>query len=136
MGVRGRKSSASLALVSNANVELVSRPSPPRDLTVEQATVWREIVDSLAADWFRPESYPVLAQYCRHVIASRRIAEMVNAAETAETFDADAYEQALRMQDRESKAIVTLAAKMRLVQISSMRQELVKKTKLGANPWR
>lgn len=41
-----------------------ARIAPPEHLTPEQAGEWRAIVDSLAADFFRPGDVPLLAAYC------------------------------------------------------------------------
>ena len=43
-----------------------ARISPPDGLlTVFQAGLWRQIVDSLPADFFRPSDIPLLAAYCK-----------------------------------------------------------------------
>lgn len=40
------------------------RLEPPAHLTPEQAQEWREIVDSLPGDYFRPGDVPLLAAFC------------------------------------------------------------------------
>ena len=76
--VRGRKSAGALTLtVVTGDVEVVRRPEPPTELTREQAAEWRAVVDRLPADWFARETHGLLVQYCRHVVAARRVAELV-----------------------------------------------------------
>jgi hypothetical protein len=50
------------------------------------------VVNRLPADWFPHETYAVLAQYCRHVIAAGRIAQLVAATEAADPFDVNYYD--------------------------------------------
>jgi hypothetical protein len=49
-----------------------------------QAAVWRQTVDGLEADWFRPETLPLLQQYCRHVVASNILAARIDELLSAE----------------------------------------------------
>jgi hypothetical protein len=62
---RGRKSAENLSKV----VALVpgQRPETPAELTRAQAAVWKTTVWALRIDWFGPENFPLLAQFCRHV---------------------------------------------------------------------
>lgn len=134
MAQRGRKSAASLAVVTP--LEVVRRPTPPAELTDEQANEWRAVVNRLPADWFPRETHGLLAQYCRHVIAARRIGQLVAAEEESEDFDLDRYDQLLKMQEREGRALSSLATRMRLSQQTTYSD---KKTKPAAGglkkPW-
>lgn len=116
---RGRKSAASLAVISSSGIEAVERPRAPADLTREQADEWTGIVNCLPADWFGRETEALLAQYCRHIIASRRVAELVEAAEADPDCDLKDYDRLLKMQEREGRAITSLATKMRISQQST-----------------
>lgn len=50
MRQRGRKSSASLAVVPiDANQQ---RPEPPARLSAEEKTIWREVTAAVRSDWF------------------------------------------------------------------------------------
>jgi hypothetical protein len=97
MGNRGRISSASLSVVSSEGVITVPRPKPPDELTDEQAVEWRAIVDRLPADWFTRETWGLLVQYCRHVIAARKVAQLVASLESEADFDVAAYDRALKI---------------------------------------
>ncbi|MGE3296724.1 MAG: hypothetical protein AB7I68_05175 [Porticoccaceae bacterium] len=112
MGTRGRKSANDMAVV----VALPARPDPPAELTDEQAREWVEVVNRLPADHFPRETHGLLVQYCRHVVASRRVAKLIDAAAEG---DLPTLARLLRMQVAQSNAIASLATKMRLSQSST-----------------
>jgi hypothetical protein len=133
MGVRGRVSSAALAV---APIDIVPRQRPPHELTDEQTEVWAAVVNSQPADWFTPATVPLLSQYCRHVITARHVAEMIERAVADKNFLRDEYDKLLKMQERESRAIATLATKMRVSQQSITNHRGNKKTISGEKaPW-
>ena len=135
MGSRGRKSSESLTVIGARGIETIKRPQAPDELTNEQAEEWRAVVDRLPADWFPRETHALLVQYCRHVIASRRIAQLIAVAESGETFDLAEYDRLCNMMQRESRVIASLATKMRLSQQTKFDKE--KKRSVKPNkPWR
>lgn len=134
MGIRGRKSAASLTVVTPAGVETNRRPKPPEDLNPEQAAEWMAVVNRLPADWFPRETHPMLALYCRHVVSARRVAQLLEAAESAPDLDLEQYDRLLKMQERESRAISSLATRMRMSQQSTY--DAKKKKPLSARrPW-
>lgn len=118
MGARGPKSIAAYA--AQAVVEAVERPDAPYDLTDAQAIVWRGVVNQLPADWFPAETWPMLSQYCRHVVSSQHVAKLIHDLEAkTDGFDVNEYDQLLRMQEREGRALSSLATRMRLTQQST-----------------
>lgn len=135
MGSRGRTSTAELTVISSAGIETIRRPDAPDDLTLEQAEEWQAVVNRLPADWFPRETHGMLAQYCRHIIAARRVAAIIRQLEDAETFDIDAYDQALKMQEREGRAISSLATRMRISQQATVRASQAKKPTQVRKPW-
>lgn len=135
MGTRGRASAASLEVASPKTVERVQRPDAPYDLTDEQSEEWWAVVNRLPADWFPRETHGVLAQYCRHVVAARRVAQLVAAEESAEgELDLNRYDQLLKMQEREGRALSSLATRLRITQQSTMSEKARKPTQ-GKKPW-
>jgi hypothetical protein len=152
MGDRGRIPAASLAVASTEKTvtALIQRPEAPRELTQEQAQEWADIVGRLPADWFPRETWGMLAQYCRHVVASRRIGQLIARMEEGLTaiqvdaempadddtseFNLDNYDKLLKMQEREGRALSSLATRMRLSQQSTFDKER-KKDKSGKRPW-
>jgi hypothetical protein len=135
MGTRGRTSAAELSLISSSGIETVRRPEPPGDLTDEQGDEWRAVVNRMPADWFPRETHGMLAQYCRHVVSARRCAQLVAQIEGAEDFDLGAYDKALKMQEREGRAISSLATRMRISQQATVRAEKARKPSQVKKPW-
>ena len=127
MGMRGRNSSGEIALIGPAELELVPRQKPPRELTDEEVRVWRAVVSSEPADWFSPSTSPLLAQYCRHVVHTKRIAEMIERATGDPNLAVTDYERLLKMQQRESQTVAMLASKMRISQQATINQRGNKK---------
>src|SRR3954471_3845648 len=107
MRKRGPKSAAEIGtppLVDPRVIEATSRPDAPYDLTNEQADEWWAVVNRLPADWFPRETHALLAQFCRHTVAARRVAQLVEAAEQRKRLDVGYYNRLLIMQERESGA--------------------------------
>ena len=134
MKQRGRQSAASVAVIGAGGIETVRRPDPPRDLSDEQAEEWRAVVNQLPADWFPRETHQLLAQYCRHVVAGRRVAQLIASEESAEEFDVERYDRLLKMQEREGRAMTSLATKMRMSQQATYDREK-KKPRQVSKPW-
>lgn len=134
MKTRGRTSAAALAVVTVGKIETVQRPDAPYDLTDEQTDEWWAIVNRMPADWFPRETHGMLSQYCRHVVSARRVAQLIEQAMEAEAFDVDAYNQLLIMQEREGRALSSLATRMRLSQQTTY-DKSKKKPASGKKPW-
>lgn len=117
MRQRGRKSAAEIEAVGA--VVVVDRPDAPLDLTPEETDEWRSIVDSMPADWFPRETWALLAQYCRHTIAARRVAALIDAEMAADEIDLGKLDKLTTMQARETSALKAMAAAMRLAQQST-----------------
>jgi hypothetical protein len=132
---RGRKSAASLTVISSSDVETLRRPDPPEELTEEQAAEWRAVVNRLPADWFPQETHQLLVQYCRHVVCARRVAQLIEQAEAADELDIVDYARLLRMQEMEGRAMSSLATRMRLTQQATIRAELARKPLVLPKPW-
>lgn len=122
MGTRGRKSAASLA-VAVSPLETVPRPDAPYDLTDEQAQEWWAVVNRLPADWFPRETHATLAQYCRHVVRARRLAQLIDAAEKSAEFDLKEYRELLASEEVQSRAMSSLATRMRMTQQATFDKE-------------
>ena len=132
---RGRPSAASLAIATPSQIEAVDRPDAPYDLTDEQADEWWAVVNRLPADWFPRETHGMLSDYCRHVVKSRRIAQLVADAESANTIDVDSLDKLYKMAERESRAISSLATRMRLSQQATSTHRANKGSKGVRKPW-
>jgi hypothetical protein len=138
-GRGGRKSAASLAVV---NVLGNERPAPPDELTEIQAVEWREIAARMPPDWFTRENFPLLEEYCRHIVRARVLAADITKferfpSEVRLTSDGiQRYDMLLRMADRERAALLNLATKMRLTQQSRYRADKAVKLQMApVKPW-
>lgn len=134
MAKPGRRSAAELTVAAAAPVETITRPDAPYDLTDEQAEEWWAVVNRMPADWFPRETHGMLAQYCRHVVAARRVAQLVAQAEAADDLDIEAYDRLLKMQEREGRAISSLATRMRISQQTTY-DKSKKKPLTAKKPW-
>ncbi len=140
MGTRGRVSAASMEVGAVKSVEKVQRPDAPYDLTDEQTEEWWAVVNRLPADWFPRETHGILSQYCRHVVTARRVAQLVRAAESATdedgkpVLDLSEYDQLLKMQEREGRALSSLATRLRITQQATM-SEKARKPSQAKRPW-
>lgn len=113
----GRKSAASLAAVP---VPLsVRRPPPPVTLGEAEATIWRDIVGAMPADWFSRESYPTLTGLCRHTARADMLADLLKDF-TPEWVKVEGglqrLDKLLAMGARETTAATACARALRLTQ--------------------
>ena len=134
MKQRGRDSAAANEIAAIGKLETVQRPDAPYDLTDEQVDEWRAVVARLPADWFTRETHALLAQYCRHVVRARRIAQLIDQAEKSDPFDVKEYRDLLRSEEEQSRAIASLATRMRLTQQTTY-DKSKKKPGSGRKPW-
>lgn len=112
MGVRGRKSSASLSVaVTNMPGQ---RPEPPEKLSECQKEEWRAVVGRMPANWFTRENEALLIEHCRHVERSDELEKLIQGALAAgEIREAAEF---LKLAKSESEILCKLATKMRLSQ--------------------
>lgn len=123
-------------VVELASVTCIVRPPPPRELSPEAAEEWRAIVDALPAEWFSGASTPLLVSYCRHVVAARRIAALIKQEEgDAVGLCLGTYDRLLKMQERESRAISSLATRMRITQQATFSHRKTKPRQSSSKPW-
>ena len=108
----GRKSQASLQVVQG--VSAIERQQPPVELTEEQFSVWNRVDDAMPADHFGTESVDLLVSYCRHVVSSKRVAEMIYAAEADSETSLDDLDKLYKMQEREGRAASSLATRLKI----------------------
>jgi hypothetical protein len=119
---RGRKSASQLTVIGAGGIETIARPQAPDGFSEEEAHEWTQIVNRMPADWFGRETIPLLVQYVRHVIRSRRLGEMIRNLENrrnSDDFDANLYMKLLRAEETQSRSLASLATKMRLPQQST-----------------
>ena len=135
-----RKSTASLSIVP---MMIDNRPSPPNDLTEEQQDIWKRIVGSEPAEFFKTAATQILlGEFCKHVDAARVLGRAVNGFRDewwASQEGVDRYNQLLQMRDRETKALTDKATKLRLTNQSRWQPAAAasraKNESAQAKPW-
>lgn len=122
-------------MIGTAPVETIERQRPRYDLTDEEVEIWAAVVSTEPADWFSRSNTPLLAQYCRHVIHARRVAELIERATGDPDLLVGDYDRLLKMQERESRAIASLATKMRVSQQATTNHRGNKRPAASRKPW-
>ena len=136
----GPKGIAQVTVISNQGIKQTKRPTPPPDMNEAMKVVWNTIVNSLEHDWFTKETEGLLVQYCRHTVASDKISELIVKYEKKKRgFKFEDYDRLLKMQERESRTIASLATRMRLTQQAKYTAQSAatrsKNRDTGTNPW-
>jgi hypothetical protein len=117
VGQRGRKSAAAMSVQPALTVLEVRRPAPPPGLTEAEAAVWRDVVACYPAGWLNRGQFPLLKAYCRHSVRAELLAAQVNAFKPewlAEAGGLERFDALLKMAERESRAMSSLATRMRV----------------------
>lgn len=130
MSKPGRKSKTDLAL---ANVTVTERPAPVPGLSDEQKFEWVRIVNSCEADRFTPDLLPLLEAYCLHRVTLRRVRDLVAQAEADEEFSLPKYDRVLKMQEREGRALASLAVRLGFAKTAGPSPSV--KGKTNSAPW-
>ena len=94
------------------------RPPPPEGLTDAQARLWRGITESEPASLFEGEARQhMLRLYCEHACFRAEVQGLIDRTPIERMVDPDAapaFEAMLKARDRETKALVSLATRLRL----------------------
>ena len=141
MRQRGRPSAEALeieAMMMPTSIDRTARQKPPHDLSDEACEIWVSVVNSEPADWFSPATVPLLAQFCRHCVQARFVAELIEKTTNNKKATIGDLDKLFKMQQRETATIMTLATKMRLSQQSVTNHRGNKKsheTRTSARPW-
>jgi hypothetical protein len=119
MEQRGIKSVAALA---TAVVHLPGRwPEPPKGMSEAQQGAWKAIVATKPADWFGPDTYPLLVEYIRAAEQADVLARELQEFDPEWLRDEDGlkrYDRLSKLQDAKAGSLARLATKMRLSQQS------------------
>ena len=96
-----------------------TQPEPLPELSEEERTEWRNFANRMPIDWFPPETWPMLAQLCRHICQSRWVGQCLQEVRAGllDMTDDDAIDRLCRLQalhDREGRAMTALMVRLRL----------------------
>lgn len=140
MGKRGRGANRGLTIVPSADSpgDVISFPraKPPIELNEEEKVEWGAITKRLPAEHFRTENLPLLTQYCRHIVKARKVSMLLHQEESGPAgLDLELYDRLLKMQERESRCLASLATKMRLSQQAVYSARKTRPTSGPKPPW-
>src|SRR5262245_16960699 len=108
MRQRGRKSSASLSVVS---VTEVPRPAPPRRLSRQERTIWRELVARFRADHFHGAEH-LLEALVQAIDLQRFLDKQIRTAITSQ--DEKRLAALILMQRQQTQAVGNLGRHLRI----------------------
>jgi hypothetical protein len=142
MRQRGRKSAESLLVVPSA---FPQRPDPPKELSPDQAELWRGYVGDMPADWFTPKTWPDLANLCGLVTECALLRSALHDYAGGLPADAEGYMRHRQIRkDYESLVLTisTLETKLRLTHQSRNDHHRTEKDRTaianaapGPKPW-
>jgi hypothetical protein len=125
-------------MITDTSAAITQRADAPYDLTDVESDEWRAIVASMPPEHFARIHYPMLSQLCRHVVASRRIAQLIEQCAKQKKLNRLEFASLLAMQAVESSAIIRLCRSMRLTQQSTKRSDATKQLRpvgIMKAPW-
>lgn len=140
MSKPGRKTDLEHAVVALAIQP--QHPEPPETLTADQQQVWRDTVMVMDPKWFKPETWPLLASYCRHVAYAQKLAPMVERA--LEDVDAigiadpeviKAADKIVSMHEKQVRAASSLATRLRITLQATRTADQTKPNLPSQKPW-
>lgn len=110
---------------------------PPAELVGEQRDVWRSIMLDVPQERMTAENVAIIIQLCRHTVTARIIASIVNALEADGKPPIKAYQEALKMRERETKIISSLAQRLRIgiEGYNRASQKKARRAAIEALPW-
>jgi len=92
---------------------------PLDELSAEERTEWAKFTRRMPPDWFPPETWPMLAQLCRHICQARWVGQCLQEVRAGllDPTDEDALNSLMKLQslhDREGRAMTALLVRLRL----------------------
>jgi hypothetical protein len=110
-----RKSSADLT-VRRPSIAAATPLPPPADLSPDERKLWADVVASKPADWFGPDSAPMLKEYVRAALLCDALARRVHTA--MRSADPRNLTRLLNARHQEVTRLAVLGTKLRLTQQS------------------
>ena len=134
MGARGKKSASELTACAAGPKSRRQPPQPPQQLCDEGKRAWLSVVNALPPDWFGSETHRLLVQYCNHCAASAQLQEFIQRYPGNSEFQLDEFDRLLKMQEREGRAMSSLATRLRITKQATTHKDTSKPSK-GRRPW-
>jgi len=115
--------------IRDSVTNLPERPSPPAELSSEEQSEWRKLVDSCPANYFEPKHHPSMVSYCRHVARGSKLSRVLNDMNPADDQQVQDYKRIHSMIQADSKAALSFERSFRLTHQSQ--RDRAKKTPTG-----
>ena len=116
MGTRGPKSKNDLTIVSTRPEK---RVTPPDSMSDDAKAEWHRIVSSLPVNHFNQTQLGMLEQYVKHCVEATHISQLIQATTGCEHIDMPHYDRLLKMQERESRILASLAVRLGFAKTSA-----------------
>lgn len=105
------------------------QPDPPQELSPDEAKEWKRFWEVSPAGWFPKETWPLLAQLCRHICHARFLGEALQEVRAGlldpkEPKHLAHLNSVAVMHDREGRAIGSIMEKLRLTTQQRVKQNL------------
>ncbi len=141
MAKRGRPSQADRSTVIEGSFG--KRPDPPDSLTNRQAEVWLAVVAGEKVEVFNTATLrALLANLCRHTESAENLSKVIdefNLDGLKNEDGAKQYQTLLRMRELETRAVLSIATKLRLTNQSRYTPQAAataaKNAVVGPKPW-
>jgi hypothetical protein len=101
-------------VASVTSIDRIRRLRTPAELNDEQRAEFRRVVDEMPAEWFAPAHVMGLVQYCRHVAAAKRVAQLIDEMLLQPVIDKDELASLYKAQEAESRIIIRLMTALRI----------------------
>ena len=124
------------------------QPEPLEELSQEERAEWVKFTSRMPPDWFPPETWPMLAQLCRHICQGRWVGQCLQEARAGilDPKDDDALDRLCRLQalhDREGRAMTAMMVRLRLTSqqripdadVADRARDRVKNEHVEIPPW-
>jgi hypothetical protein len=124
------------------------QPEPLEELSGEERAEWYKFTNRMPADWFPPETWPMLAQLCRHIAQARWVGQCLQEIRTGclKDLDDDALDRLRLLEglhEREGRAMTALMVRLRLTSqqripdadVADRTRERVKQEHVEVPPW-
>jgi hypothetical protein len=125
-----------------------TQPEPLEELSEEERVEWRKFTNRMPPDWFPPETWPMLAQLCRHICQGRWVGQCLQEVRAGllDMTDDDAIDRLMKLQslhDREGRAMTAMMVRLRLTSqqripdadVADRTREKVKQEHVEVPPW-
>jgi hypothetical protein len=124
------------------------QPEPLEELSQEERVEWVKFTSRMPPDWFPSETWPMLAQLCRHICQGRWIGQCLQEAragilDPTDDDQLDRIERLQRLHDREGRAMTAMMVRLRLTSqqripdadVADRARERVKGEHVDVPPW-